>query len=103
MLCRSDPGGANLGDLPIRRPSRYCLTVNANDAQNSLGGPAVTSPRATGSGLALMPALVDPSAAGQALKAKRTTPSERRRPHNLGAVALKNCSSHRSNRALQLL
>jgi hypothetical protein len=54
--------GANPGDLPIRRPSRYCLTVNANDAQNSLGGPAVTSPRATGSGLALMPALVYPSA-----------------------------------------
>jgi len=67
----SNPGGANLGDLPIRRPSRYCLTVNANAAQNSLVGPAVTSPPATGSGLALLPALADARAAGQAPKAKR--------------------------------
>ena len=63
--------GANLEDLPIRHPSRYCLTVNANAAQNSLVGPAVTSPRATGSGLALMPALADARAAAQAPKAKR--------------------------------
>jgi hypothetical protein len=36
-------------------------------------------------------------------KGETTSPSERRRSHNLGAVALKNCSSHRSNRGLQLL